>query len=85
MTPAEWQASQLEKSDQEQEDQPVHKRTKTTAERAGDTTVEKGEPMVVKPEKRKRYKAEDFTYKDALRDKVDCKFPLLVSIRCVDY
>ncbi|GAA5828860.1 hypothetical protein JCM5353_004004 [Sporobolomyces roseus] len=74
MTPAEWQASQLEKSDEEQEDEPLHKRPRLPTERGGDITVEKGQPVSVKPEKKKRYKAEDFTYKDALRERVDSWF-----------
>lgn len=92
VTPAQWQARFQDEPDWKElvKEEPPAKRIKTekgpsTTERVTEDTGAKEVPVKSKVEKRKRYKAEDFTYKDSQRAQVDCTYLVLFSTDSVTY
>lgn len=72
-----------------EKEQPLPKRVRleatTTTERAIEDAGDEEEPVQLKREKRKRYKAEDFTYKTSQREQVDCESLPFVSTLTIMY
>ena len=85
MSRATFQDAQKEAEKEEPLPKRIRLEATTTTEKAIEDSRDNEEPVELKREKRKRYKAEDFTYKTSQREQVDCESLPFVSTLTISY